>query len=43
MGLMKTTENRYLAYQEICEDLIQLDVVVIRSSQEQQLIEFARS
>lgn len=34
--------NRYLAYKEICDDLIRLDVEVIRSSQEQKLINFAR-
>ena len=35
--------NRYLAYKEICDDLSHLDVEVIRSSEEQRLIEFAKS
>ncbi len=35
--------NRYLAYKEICDDLALLEVEVIRSTQEQQLISFARS
>ena len=42
-GPAEADGNRYLAYQEICEDLIRLDVEVIRSSQEQQLIQFARA
>lgn len=35
--------NRFLAYKEICDDLMRLDVEVIRSSQEQRIIEFASS
>ncbi|MFH2140177.1 MAG: DUF3037 domain-containing protein [Pseudomonadota bacterium] len=35
--------NRYLAYKEICDDLERLEVEVIRSTQEQRLISFARN
>jgi hypothetical protein len=41
-GPDESAGNRYLAYKEICDDLIRLDVEVIRSSQEQKLINFAR-
>lgn len=42
-GPSESEGNRYLAYQEICDDLAQLDVVVIRSSQVQELISFAQN
>ena len=42
-GPEKSEGNRYMAYKEICDDLIRIDIAVIRSSQEQQLINFARN
>ena len=42
-GPEKSEGNRYMAYKEICDDLIRIDIAVIRSSQEQQLISFARN
>lgn len=42
-GPSENEGNRFLAYQEICEDLQKLQVQVIRSSQIQELISFAQS
>lgn len=42
-GPSESEGNRYLAYQEICDDLAELDVVVIRSSQVKELISFAQN
>lgn len=40
-GPDENSGNLYLAYKEICDDLMQLEVKVIRSSQEKRLVEFA--
>ena len=42
-GTGENEGNRFLAYQEICEDLERLDVQVIRSFQEQKIIDFAQA
>jgi hypothetical protein len=41
-GPDENSGNRFSAYQEICDDLKDLNVEVIRSSQIQRLSEFAR-
>lgn len=40
-GPDESAGNLYVAYQEICDDLKQLNIEVIRPAQEQRLIEFA--
>lgn len=35
--------NRYLAYQEICDDLTHLEIQIIRASQVQELVRFAQN
>lgn len=40
-GPSQSAGNRYVAFQEICEDLRELDVAVIPTNDEQRIIEFA--